>query len=215
MTFRAYDTPKCHNEDFYLAREPAHHILQAGYHRSRLLLAKSLAVRILESNPEVQSVGDFGCGTGGLLNELKSEFPNLIYHGYDMSPQAVEFGRANYGLDLWLCDYTAKSDVEFPTYQHLCKTRLEILYPDLLLMTETLEHLIDPHTFVYWLPHTTMKYVVASVPDYEGPGNVMDCHLWAWTGESFPNMFADAGMEVIGYTHESMTQFVVARNLKL
>lgn len=210
MVYRAYERgPRCHDEVFYKDREPADHINQAGYHRNRLITAIQIVLRAVSITPGASSIGDYGCGTAGLLNEVRNQLPDLRYFGYDMSPQAIEFGRASYGLDTWLCDFTSKTSCQYPDYQHLVKSKEELEYPDILVMTETLEHLVDPHTFVYGLRHTPVRTLVASVPDYEGPLGIGEHHLWAWTDDSFPNMFKEGGYTVVEYFHENSTQYVL------
>lgn len=209
MVYRGYkDAPYCFDETFYKDREPADHVNQPGYHRERLLTALELVSKELSCLSNPVSLADFGCGTGGLLNELHQRHPEITMFGYDMSPQAIRFGRKKYNLDLWLGDFTRRTDISYPNEEDIIKKSDEIEYPDILILTETLEHLVDPYSFIYGLYHTPVRSIIASVPDYEGPGNIGEHHLWAWTDTSFCTLFTEGGYSVLEYFHANSTQYV-------
>lgn len=47
-------------------------------------------------------MADIGCGNGGVLANLKREFPNCQMYGFDISPQAIEMGRQLHGPSIEL-----------------------------------------------------------------------------------------------------------------
>ena len=54
---------------------------------------------------------DFGCGTGGLVAELRKRYPTWFVVGLDRSKAALEFARQNYGFD-FIC-----GDVQQPPFK--------------------------------------------------------------------------------------------------
>jgi predicted TPR repeat methyltransferase len=85
---------------------------------------------ILERNAIVpETIGEIGCGAGGILVELQRRYPRARLKGYDISPQAIGICRekANETLSFELADLTKSRDARF----------------DLLLVIDVLEHVDD------------------------------------------------------------------------
>lgn len=188
MEYKLFDQPHSHDRNFYDSREMADHINQSN-HRPRLLQVADEVIE-LSKLPEIQTIGDFGCGNGGLLDYLKDKVPQKLY-GYDLQQSNVSFAQDK-NRPVELVDFV-NEDVE---------------YPDLLIMTETLEHLPDPHGFLERASKKS-KYVVASTPGYETEGFHAPFHLWVWTDDSFKDIFK--GWEVLKY-YKTNFQFVVGKS---
>ena len=189
MENRFFEEPRCHDRAFYDNRPAADHINQASS-ALRIHLAVGYAAYVVRFQ-KVRSVGDFGCGTGGGLMLLsRSLLPEGVrLYGYDLCPANVEMARSR-GLDVVRRDFVNE----------------EVEWPELMIMTETLEHLIDPHGFLKRIPRGT--WVVLTVPLADDGKRHDTTHLWGWTEKSFPRMCAAAGFDVHRW-EELMDKFQV------
>lgn len=210
MEYKLFHEPRFHDEAHYVRREAVDHIHQDGQnlgHRIRLLEALNLIDDIvLRQDLQLSTLADWGAGTGGLLSEVKKHHDGLRVWGYDLCPQNVLFGQENYKLDLQLENIVEGDPI-----------RAEII-----VMTETLEHLVDPHRLLEFIaeappraPETSChetRWIVASVPGFEDHLHHYEHHLWAWTENSFPFMFDRSGWHVKRHFFAPLcsTQFVVA-----
>lgn len=197
MEYKLFHTPRHHDEAWYVDREAADHIHQEGGHRMRLLEAKELVRNIFRHDArEDDTLADWGAGNGGLLSELRNQYPGGKMWGYDLCPQNVEFGISRYGLDLKLMNVVTGAPAP----------------ADVVILTEFLEHLVDPHEIIERLFRQDTRWLVASVPGFETPASFYEFHLWCWTGESFAQMFEQVGWKVRRHfaVPECGTQFLVA-----
>jgi trans-aconitate methyltransferase len=193
VEYKLFDqVPEYCTEKWHESREVADHLHQPG-HRERLLHALDVLDGILASG-FYETVSDFGCGNGGLLSELKIRHPMIAAWGYDFSPKAIEYARAVYQVDARFWDIT--------------KNGAQV--GGVVVVTETLEHLLDPHGWLRELFMTTCKAVLASSPAFETPEAHYPFHLWAWTEDSYAKMFRDAGFEAQAHINDQ-AQYVVAR----
>lgn len=181
-THKFFSEPKFHDEAFYQDREAVDHLRQPK-HRERLLRTLHDTLYLLAVDIEATSVCDFGCGTGGMLHELKKARPDITSWGYDLSPKAVDYAREKYGVDATLQDFT----------------KAEVRFPDIAVMTETMEHLVSPEEFLQKLRDGGVKWLVASVPLDETPDEHYEFHLWAWDKPAFADLFARMGLTVVAH----------------
>lgn len=188
MQYKVFDTPHSHDKEFYKDRELADHINQHD-HKPRLMTVLEYVSGILKEHPDY-SVSDLGCGNGGLLELIPTENK----WGYDLQPSNVADAESK-GRKVYLRDFVNE----------------DIDVGDIVIMTETLEHLVDPHGFLKKLKDRGAKYIVASTPAYETPDFHAPFHLWVWTEDSFAQIFADAGWTVKNHVIDHF-QFVVAHN---
>lgn len=198
MIYKYFDKePKYHDAEFYKDRPVSDHIHQEG-HRDRLLRTLHDVLFLVDLYPELDSVVDFGCGNGGLLHELGKARPDLRAHGYDLSPAAIAAATEQYDVDATNKDFI--NDFEF------------CCCADIAVMTEVLEHLVDPKEFLRKLK-PRIKWIVCSVPANENAENHYIYHLWAWDAQSFKRMFTDLGYTVLmHYNMGNITsQFLVAK----
>jgi hypothetical protein len=206
VEFKLYgDTPHFHDAAFYAGREVSDHIHEPG-HRPRLLESLALVDDILtRQDLEMKSLADWGAGNGGLLSEIKKAHPELAAWGYDLSPKAVEYARQVYGVDVQLLDIVND----------------EPKRGEIVVLTEVLEHLVNPHQMVESLLHDPpldeCRWVVASSPAFEDFQRHYEYHLWCWTADSYAQMFERAGWIVRRsfVRAEAGTQFVVAMSPEL
>lgn len=186
MQYKLFDQPHSHDLEFYNGREMADHINQSD-HRPRLLSVLEEVIQLLNLHPKY-SVSDLGCGNGGLLELI----PTDNKWGYDLAQSNVADAKAK-GRNVTLKDFV-NEDIEIG---------------QIVIMTETLEHLVDPHGFLKDLKEAGVKHIVASTPAYETEAFHAPFHLWVWTDDSFTKIFTDAGWKIDKY-YKNQFQFVVA-----
>lgn len=187
--------PECATPEWYAEREHAPHVDQP-LHRPRLELAAEL---VTEAARDVDrgrgwfvTVSDLGAGDGGLL-QLLSRL-DLVCWGYDLQPSNVEAARRRH-VDVTLVDVLAGQPV----------------YGDIVVCTEMLEHLVDPHGFVKRLfDARSPQALVASSPHTETAESHYEYHLWAFDCEGYINMIEAAGWKVKTLRTTGMFQVVLA-----
>lgn len=192
MRYKTFDTPHSHDAEWYKDRELADHINQGG-HRPRLMQVLEYLIQIVGDNSEI-TIADFGCGNGGLIREIEKKLPNKIW-GYDLAPSNIE-------------DAVQKGNSQNIKYLDFVNEPVE--FPDIAISTEVLEHLVDPDAFIKRLLDNGVKYIIASSPDYETPSYHAPFHLWVFNGDSYKEMFENAGWEVVLH-YKNHFQYIVAK----
>lgn len=162
----------------------------------RLNICSAYILWVMKFNEGINSIGDFGCGNGGLIELLKQKLPNIDIYGYDFCIGNVQDAKKR-GLNVELKDITKD----------------EIRYPDLIIIAEFLEHLENPHDILQKIPNGV--FVVATVPNYENIQNHAHCHLWAWDEDGFFEMFRKYGFEILQKGNLQKSQIVVAKKINI
>jgi 2-polyprenyl-3-methyl-5-hydroxy-6-metoxy-1,4-benzoquinol methylase len=179
-------------------REAADHINQ-NYHRDRLLFSKKM---ILDLKDNIKNVCDLGCGNGGLLKKLGFE----DYIGFDITPANIQYGRTHYNLsNIFLFNFINEINIYENKYDHL-KFNEKIPKKDLYIMTETLEHLEDPHAMLEKVSKLC-KYAHFSVPANESIQNSYELHIWVWDNNGFSNM-VQQHYTILDHKEFSGTQYI-------
>lgn len=194
---------------FHEHRERAKHIDQPT-HRPRLLLAETFivdaATRIIADRPTSNAritVSDLGCGDGGLLQRLNA-YATIEAWGYDFQPSnAVGWGeRGVVGFPVNVFD---SGHVINPN----------VMLGQIVVMTEVLEHLTDPHAVVRTIARQSgVRYVIASSPHTENSGSHDECHAWAWDVGGYRDLFTTARYDIIRQETEGMFQVVLAEVMR-
>jgi len=184
---------------FHEHRERAPHLEQDA-HRHRLLAAFELIKSLPDWNePQQYWVSDLGCGDGGLLQLLKGEKTQVW--GYDFCP-ANRDGWKDRGVE----DVTTFKDW----------TTHDITLGDVVVLTEVLEHLRDPHAELRWLygakqhGSPAVDYIVASSPWHEDNLHHAAEHNWAWDMEGYEKLFTSTGWKIRSHTQSEWSQLIVA-----
>jgi hypothetical protein len=193
MRYKAFVKPHSHDALFYKNLELADHINQDN-HRPRLMQVLDYIVELASGDSNL-NICDFGCGNGGLIREIENKLPNKIW-GYDLLPANVD-------------DAHSKGNTRNISYKDFVTDEVGLEYPDIAICTEVLEHLVDPDTFLKKLLNNNVQCIVASSPDYETPNYHAPFHLWVFNGDSYKEMFEQAGWKVILY-HKDFFQYIVA-----
>lgn len=137
-------------------------------------MVANLVRRFVHSHP-VASVVDLGCGDGSLLNLLR-DLPVAMW-GYDAGVENIEqAGWAN--LDVRRADFHADP----------------VEYGELIVASEVVEHLLDPHKFIAGLPG---ERLVVSSPSAETDEWHYEHHAWAWDLDGYAQLVRDAGWTVV------------------
>jgi len=157
----------------------------------RVYLAGAYALALIKFN-NLQRIVDYGCGTGGLLRFLKHNLPDRTYLGYDLVADNVRFCKDN-GISAEQKDITHEN----------------LYYGDLAIITEVLEHLLDPREFLNKIPKGT--WLIATVPCNESGDRHDPSHIQVWEGDSFVKMISDCGFIIHHYDKAFISQFVVAK----
>lgn len=187
------EIPHVSTAEFHADRERAPHLEQA-FHQERLYLA---AEYIREASERIGSatVSDLGCGDGGLLS-LVQGYPEVARAwGYDFCP-ANEQGWRERGVEAYPIDV-------FNGSYGL------VAMGDIVVMTETLEHLADPHQALRRARRES-RYLVCSSPWNERPGMHSPEHAWAWDMPGYADMIRAAGWGITRHEQAGLFQVVLA-----
>jgi predicted RNA methylase len=133
---------------------------------------------------DADAVVDAGAGDGGMLSLLGDKWR----YGYELSPAAVATADQR-GEDVYLADAVALA----------AEQRLVGPGDDkaVVIATEMIEHLVDPHKFVADLyADDRIVAVVASSPWHETADSHYEFHLWAWDDDGYRSLFERAGWKV-------------------
>lgn len=188
------DTAPFTDSEFYRDREAAHHLEQGG-HTERLVLAGEYVKYAFDQMSLDQyatpTVSDLGCGDGGLLQHLRDTY-GIIGWGYDMQPSNVNHAQNTRKVDVRLTDFGASN----------------VQYGDIVVMTEVLEHLSDPHGTLRSIPDST-TYLIASSPFHETRDAHYEFHNWAWDDEGYDALLEQAGFTVVKHEHVWLNQVLL------
>jgi 2-polyprenyl-3-methyl-5-hydroxy-6-metoxy-1,4-benzoquinol methylase len=197
MRHQLFETGKPHSHDFEFYKEipTADHINQVdGGHRFRLLKTLEHLTEIIQPT---DTVCDFGCGNGGLIREIEQVHTNTIW-GYDLMPSNVQDAKSKGNENIILHDFVTDAE-------NIVK------YPNIAICTEVLEHLENPDAFLIRLRENGVRAVLASSPNYETPTYHAPGHLWVFNGDTYKDMFVDAGW-TIKLFWKDFFQYVIAVN---
>lgn len=164
---------------------------ETGAHTARLQAAAELAGKAAGPMPGlgeiVTMIVDLGAGDGALL-ELVGRRPYAW--GYEIIRADVEHARKVRGVEVHLREVrsaleTGGLSLGAPSYQNC-----------VVVLTEVLEHMADPHGFLKLLhARPEVRYVVASSPWKETPEQHEWNHAWCWDTIGYEHMFKAAGFE--------------------
>lgn len=197
MEHRLFTTPQYHDADFYREIEHAPHWTQPG-HGERLRMTLCEIMKVLLTNPGIQTIADWGCGDGALLHHIKLIFPNRHVWGYDLLPANVAHAKEFYRFDTAIAYKDFVNEIASSGH--------------LTILTEVLEHLIDPHGLLRRLYNDPVcKWIVASSPANETLEAHYPHHNWVWDGDGFLDLFEGQGWEVQSRREYAGAQIVVAR----
>lgn len=188
--YRLYDPgtiPECTTPRWYAGREHAPHLEQPT-HRARILAAAAATFEIAQVL-SVSTAVDLGAGDGGLLSLLG---PSITGWGYDLQPTNVAAAKGR-NADVRLADITTDP----------------IVWGEIAIATELLEHLCDPHALVAKAAYHS-RALVCSSPCGETPESHYEHHVWAWDQPGFAKMVTDGGWRIVRHSTIYATQLILA-----
>lgn len=152
-------------------------------HSQRIHMVAQL-VRDVCQLQAVRTVTDLGCGDGSLLALLATADldPPAQCWGYDLSTANLEVARRR-GVVARVGNILAPRTLQLGR---------------LLVASEVVEHLADPHGWLAELLEHRRLLVVSSPWDETGePGRHYDHHAWAWDEPGYRDLVEGAGWRVI------------------
>lgn len=169
-----------YNNSVYLSHNPQ-------WHQEDAPGKADFIFKILESEKiNFQSVCEIGCGSGEILKQLQLKIadPNMIYHGYDISSEAISLSKSkvNSTLDFFCEDFTQKA-ISTPY--------------DVLLVIDVIEHLRDYFTFIEKIKPKG-RYTVFHIP--------LDMFVWSLFREK---MLLESKTRV-GHIHNFTEHFILS-----
>jgi hypothetical protein len=159
--------------------------------------ARHIHTMLRESGVAVRRVAEIGCGAGLILQSLAQMpgFDDVTWHGYDVSPQAIELASRRAGARLlFRCGDLGIVEEDGPF--------------DLLLVIDVIEHVPDYLGFVrrcrpiapYTIFHIPLDIHVSSVlRNAFVPSRYTIGHLHYFTCESALATLRDCGYDVLSY----------------
>jgi hypothetical protein len=145
-------------------------------HAERMEMVAELIGELHEREP-IGSVTDLGSGDGSLLVALQPL--GIPSWGYDAGLGNVSVAAAH-GVDVRCGDILAGG----------------LEYGSLIVASEVVEHLLDPHGFVAGLPG---RRLVLSSPSAENADWHYEHHAWAWDMSGYRRLVEGAGWTVVDH----------------
>ena len=164
-------------------------------HRARLEAAAAESVLEAERYG-TRTVVDLGAGDGGLLSLLPQPGMSGSF-GYEIITDSVRYAKEVRGVNV----------IE----ANVLTDRLTL--GPVVVATEMLEHLEDPHGFVRGIleARPEVQSFIASSPFRETDEVHEWNHAWAWDMPGYQKMFEDAGWFVVKQYPAEWSQILVAR----
>lgn len=189
--FDPADPPEWLDPEWWRDRPQCDHLgSPTGAHVSRLKAAERharIAALSAGEGNDVAPVCDLGAGDGALLSLLPESLRDKSW-GYDVIRADVQYANEARGVE-----------VHLRNVQRAMTNNGLILAP-VVVLTEVLEHMADPHHFLQLLhARPEVRFVVASSPRNETPEQHEWNHAWCWDTEGYRAMFRAAGFQALSF----------------
>jgi len=111
--------------------------------------AKKVVELISKNQITPTSICEIGCGAGGVLAALRTNFPDQKLSGYDIAPIAQRFWKQfnDKNIDFHVGDFF----------------KLNTAHQNIILLLDVIEHVADPHQFLFKI-NGQADYVVIHFP---------------------------------------------------
>jgi cyclopropane fatty-acyl-phospholipid synthase-like methyltransferase len=130
----------------YLRENPSWHVEDSPWKAHQI-------VKILEKNKlHPTTFCEVGCGAGEVLGQLQQAYPEALFKGWDISPQAIALAQTR-----------ANPTLSFEQGDLLTEPVLKTTPDDVLLALDVFEHVEDYFAFLRGLHHRS-HYVVFHIP---------------------------------------------------
>lgn len=188
---------KMYKDGVYLEKNPGWHVEESAWK------AQQIDLMLKRHHLLPHTIYEVGCGAGEVLKQLQDKMDDSCeFWGYDISPQALQ-----------LCAPKANERLHFK----LADMRQEqVVFADLLLVMDVIEHLEDYFSFLralqpksgYKILHIPLDLSAQTVLRRRGLLHVRDAygHIHYFTKEIALRMLQDIGYEVLDsfYTARSI-----------
>ena len=165
VTSPLYHNSKEGLNEFYSDKETVESYLDPGFYDRLIDLLKSHGV-----DYQMKRVADIGCGTGGLLNALKSRAQTLSLTGFEYSENALAIARSQVaGVEFCYFDIYEGTTRQF----------------DVIYCIEVLEHLLHPDIALRNIIDMLSNSGVALITVPNGRIDTFDGHINFWSPESW------------------------------
>jgi 2-polyprenyl-3-methyl-5-hydroxy-6-metoxy-1,4-benzoquinol methylase len=186
--FDPADPPEWLDPEWWRDRPHCDHLgSPTGAHVARLRAAERYArtaAIAARKGDDVAPVCDLGAGDGALLSLLPKSLRAKSW-GYDIIRADVE-----HAVQVREVEVLGPINVAATLATYPASLRLS----PVVVLTEVLEHMADPHGFLAKLhERPEVCYVVASSPFQETPEKHEWNHAWAWDTIGYEHMFRAAG----------------------
>jgi hypothetical protein len=155
--------------------------------------AAALAAVDLASTHGSNGITDIGTHEAGVLQSLPEPYRSHAW-GYEVNRACIDAAVAK-GLDVRYADVVTE----------------DVPIAAVIVCTEVLEHLTDPHGFARRLGELGARYAVFSSPHSETVDAHEWNHAWAWDRPGYRAMIEEAGWTVLDHYDVTWSQFVIAR----
>jgi 2-polyprenyl-3-methyl-5-hydroxy-6-metoxy-1,4-benzoquinol methylase len=165
VTSPLYHNSKEGLNEFYSDKETVESYLDPGFYDRLIDLLSSQGV-----DYEMKRVADVGCGTGGLLNALKSKAKTLSLTGFEYSENALAIARSQVaGVEFCYFDIYEGTSRQF----------------DVIYCIEVLEHLLHPDIALRNVIGMLSGSGTALITVPNGRLDTFDGHINFWSPESW------------------------------
>lgn len=179
--------PETSNYQKHISRNPLQKFLIENFYKSLVNLAKPV---------KPVTVLDVGCGEGFSLVNLRRSKIGKVYEGIDYSRDAIRLGKKLY----------PKLNIKLGNIYDLPYKNSAF---DLVICTEVLEHLENPHEALSEIKRIAKKYIILSVPNepfftlanllrgkyIKSFGNNPE-HINHWTAAGFKKFLRTNGLKI-------------------
>lgn len=174
--WKLFDEPPFYaTPEFFAAHPWISPVHQIG-HAERTHMVLNAILRLTDGKI-FESLCDLGCGDGSLLRQVRNETVISRLWGMTQSQGDIDVAWSH---DLNVVQGNFLTDIDE--------------WAEITVMTEVLEHLLDPHAF---LRRIESQYLVASSPSAETDKWHYEHHTWAWDLTGYAEMIADAGFTIL------------------
>lgn len=161
--------------EFFAAHGWVPPLHQVG-HAERMAMTADIVRTLLLNGSGIETIWDLGCGDGSLLEKI-SPWEGVTFQGFDSGTENIEIAVGK-GLDVSFADILT----------------LDTSGVDLVIASEVIEHMLDPHFFVASIQS---RYAVFTSPAHEDDQWHYGHHAWAWDEEGYAQMVTDAGWKIL------------------
>jgi methyltransferase family protein len=172
--------------------------------------ANKVVTLLRKHDVEPKTICEVGCGAGGVLGAIKSEFKNTKLTGFDIAPDAEKFwgNLRDAGIDLYVGDFFSLNSQNY----------------EAILLLDVLEHVANPHQFLIDIKPQTDFLVVHFPLDLSALSVLREKpllhvrhkvgHIHYFTKGLALELLKECGFEVIDYQYTEATFSAPQRGVK-